>query len=106
MFFHDEESQTIEPLLKYEDENPSSRLLMRFAEGDEYICIFLTAYEDENEDEDPKDCDEFQTIVYDVTDVIKKGPNLDATEAPRLLLNYKHFPVLVTTPTGNIVYKA
>lgn len=107
MFFHEEEMSTVDVLLKYEDRCPGERLVMTFAEGDKYACTFFTAFEDENdEDEGATTYDEFHSVVYSVVGVLKSGPNLTKESNGFLSLNYKHFPVLVTTENGEVVFKS
>lgn len=107
MYFHEEEKNTIDVLLKHEDKHPSNRLVMTFAEGDAYLCTFFTAFEDESDEEEGSAAyDEFHTVVYKVVEVLKPGPNRAEEGNGHLSLNYKHFPVLVTTEDGNVIYKA
>lgn len=106
MFFHEEENGTVAVLLAYEDEHPGETLTMSFAEGDEYRCVFLTAYEDDNdEDESDPSYDEFHTVVYDIVEELSPGPNATDGDSRTLCLNYRHMPVKVTADDGTVVYE-
>lgn len=105
MFFHEEEKSTVGVLLKHEDRCPGERLVMTFAEGDKYAGTFFTAFEDENDEEEGAVThDEFHSVVYSVVGVLKPGPNLTDDNNGFLSLNYKHFPVLVTTEDGKVIW--
>lgn len=104
MYFHEEERQTLDVLDSYERLHPCSHYLMEFAEGDLYECTFLDEAEDDNgEDLDSPDYDEFWTAYYTVLKVIMPGPN-NPSKCHVLNLNYRHFPVRITTVDGALVY--
>lgn len=106
MYFHEEEKRTFAVLNDYEEEHPDTHYLMEFAEGDVYECAYLTDAEDENdEDLDSPDYDEFWTAYCTVLRVIEPGPN-NPSRCHVLNLNYRHFPVRITTVDGEVVYPA
>lgn len=105
MFFHREENETIGVLLKYQEKHPAIPLIMSFPENDSYVCMFLTAFEDETDTDvtDPA-YDEYHTIIYDVLQTLKPGPNLTPQDCNHLSLNYRHFPSEIMTTDGVRVY--
>lgn len=111
MIFHEEEKETICKLDK--NGKPYSPVIMTFPEGDSYLCEFETDYESMNEyEEDDPRFDEYWELVYQVSNVMVPGPNLDhetfpdGTKKPIVIITYKHFPSLVTLEDGTVVYDA
>lgn len=113
MVFHEEEKRTIWKLMDDKGE-AFSPITMTFAEGDKYICRFVTDSEADNGLEpDSPNYDEYWEMIYVVTKVIKVGPNsaegvIDnkGTVERDIVINYKHFPVFVTTEDGEVLYDA
>ena len=107
MYFHEEEKSTLAVLDTYCCSHPESHLIFHFEEGDIYECVFLTDAEDDNdEDLDSPDYDEFWTAYFTVLKVIAPGPNYEPYENGSIGVCYRHFPRLVTTLDGEVVYKA
>lgn len=111
--FHEEERSTIWVLEAYEDEHPNTTYVVTFKEGDSYLSVFDTEFEDSTDcDEGDPRFDEFMTIWMRVERVIKLGTNCDDINGPNGLiehgmldLNYRHFPVRITTEDGTVVYR-
>lgn len=104
--FHEEERNTTSFLEAYEGEHRGEPLVLEFREGDSYKCQFDTAYESDNGLEvDDSGYDEFYELVYKVLEVIIPGPNCEKPECG-LCINYRNFPVKVTTSEGAVIYRA
>lgn len=106
MVFHEEERSTTALLEAYEDSRPGAVVVMKFAEGDVYKCQFYTAYESDNcLDLDDPNYDEFFELVYKVLETVTLGKNCYEEHSEKwVTLNYKHFPVLVTSENGTVIY--
>ena len=105
MEYHVEERTTVFALERYIDAHPKQLLVLTFAEGDCYVCRILTAYDFDN-DLDPDDpaYDEFFEIAFTIVQTVKDGPNKEEGYGT-VLVNYRHFPVLVTAEDGTEVYR-
>jgi len=47
-YFHPEEKFQFGALSKYDDENPGTLYLIKYSDGESYICRYFTDYESEN----------------------------------------------------------
>lgn len=106
MEFHIEERTTVAPLENYAYAHLGQNLTLTFAEGDCYVCRVFTAYESDNSlDLDDPAYDEFYEIAFRIVETLVDGPNKEEGYGT-VLVNYRHFPVLVTAEDGVEVYRS
>ena len=106
---HQEEAEQVGELLSYHHAKPKARYLVKFQDGETYVCVYDTDFESENSGEldiemdDPR-YDEFYQVVLRITEVVKSGPR---PYNEYLSLDYRDFPALIKdADTGAIVYPA
>lgn len=108
-WFHEEEADLLGPLMDYVETHREAPLLIRFPDGESYICTYLTDYESENSGEldiemdDPR-YDEFYQVALTITTVISGGPR---GSGDALALDYRDFPAsVIDADTGAVIYPA
>lgn len=85
-------------------DHPYQPLKLEFAEGDSYLCTFITDdWDDNNKDIDDPKYDEWFTLIFKVNKILIAGPNKD----PRyqgISISKMMMPSLVTCK-GEVVYR-
>ena len=106
-WYHPEEEHQVGEILGYQDAHPDTRYLVKFADGESYICDYETSYDSENsgeldiEMEDPR-YDEFFVVTLLITEILQDGTH---RYNEWLSLDYRDFPALVEdADTGTIIY--
>lgn len=108
-YFHPEEELQVWPLENYAHEHPGTRLLVEFADGESYVCVFDTAYDSDNAGEfdiemDHPMYDEFHQVSLEIIETVE--PGLRPYDA-WLNLDYRDFPTRITdVDSGTVVYTA
>ena len=113
MTFQQKELGTIDILYSYQEAHAHARLVLTFAEGDSYLCSLDTAYDSENFEEQESGLaeEDFFEMLYKIEKVIVPGINGEPfyfgdklVQREFLCINYRHFPSLITTETGEQIY--
>ena len=105
MYTHEEEKQTLDVLDAYESKHPKTHYIMEFAEGDSYECLYLDEVRDNNRQKyNSPEYDEFWTAYCSVVQVIEPGPNRVPGSDSLIALNYRHFPVRITTVDDTVIF--
>jgi len=106
-WYHPEEEHEVGVILSYQDEHPDARYLVKFVDGESYICTYDTAYESENSGEldiemdDPR-YDEFFRVELEIIETLKDGTR---RYNEWLGLDYRDFPALIEdADTGAMIY--
>ena len=107
MLFHEEERATTALLEAYQHENPDTILAMTFENGASFRCMFVTSFEDENDEEiDSPLYDEYYTLIYEIVETLSSPEvSCDAVYNEFLNINYKRFPIRVTDDLGTVIYQ-
>jgi hypothetical protein len=106
-YFHPEEKFQFGALSKYDDENPGTSYLIKYSDGESYICRYFTDYESENGGDldiemDDSRYDEFYQIAMDIVETIQAGSR---RYQDGLTLDYRDWPVLIKDiDKGVVVY--
>jgi len=106
-WYHPEEEHEIGEILGYQHAHPDARYLVKFADGESYICVYDTAFESENSGEldiemDDPLYDEFYMVGLQITEILQDGTR---RYDKSLALDYRDFPTLIEdADTGTIIY--
>lgn len=108
-YFHPEEEHQVWALENYAYNRPGARLLVEFADGESYGCVFDTAYDSDNAGEfdieiDHPMYDEFHQVCLEIIETVVPGLR---PYGEWLNLDYRDFPIRITDiDTDTDVYPA
>lgn len=108
-WFHPEEEKTIGVLEKYVfTHNGGGLLKFVFEDNESFWCKYDTSYETDNEYEIDEGLeteeDDFHAVAVDPEEVIVGGKRTSAG-FDLIQVDYRDFPILITTESGEVVYK-
>ena len=107
MYWRAEEESSIAVLYRYSKKNPSARLRFIYPDDEEYVFVFDSAFEGDNQDDVDaglsSDVEDFFVIGYLVEDVIREGLH-GFQKSEYIDIDYRDLPLIVTTEDGIVVY--
>ena len=110
-YFHPEEELQVAVLERYAHEHPETRFLVKFQDGETYLCEYEASWESENtadldiEMDDPL-YDQFYQVGFHVLEKVEPGTR-GYVEGGYFAVDYRDFPAKVTDmDTNTVVYAA
>lgn len=106
-YFHPEEQHQVWSLYSYERDNPGTRYLITFPDGESYECLFDALYDSENGadldiGEDNPLFDEFTQAALNIINIIHDGLR---RVGDSLCLDYRDWPARINDiDTGRPVF--
>lgn len=97
-YFHSQEQYQVGVVEAHGLAHPASRLLVQFADGESYVCVFDASWESENgceleiEMDDPR-YDEFYQVGFVIVEIIQDG---ERRYQQTLTIDYRDFPTKIT----------
>ncbi|MDR1184049.1 MAG: hypothetical protein LBK67_04560 [Coriobacteriales bacterium] len=107
MYWRKEERETVAVLYGFTKMDINARLIMEFSDHESYLVTYDTSYDSDNSyeiDAGVDSCeDDFYELSYFIEKIIKQGSHKNS-DSDYLQINYRDFPICVTTEEGLPVY--
>ena len=104
--FNKIEDKLMIPFMKFKDERGERNFILKYSDNAVLKVVFDTSYESDNGlDLDEKGYEEYWAIAFELKEIVKEGKSVPCKVGELFEVNYKNFPYIIKSSTGEIVVR-